>query len=253
LLVAAGLAVAVVAAVLLGPGAAARAAAAEAHWGYAGDTGPERWGDLAPEYAACKTGKSQSPIDIREAVPADLEAIAFRYVPSPLNIVDNGHTIQVTVAPGSGITLGDKRYELLQFHFHRPSEEKVNGRGYDMVAHLVHRDAEGRLAVVAVLLTEGAGHPLIRILWNNLPAAKGKEQAVPTVRIDPGGLLPSDRAYYTYPGSLTTPPCTEGVTWIVLRMPVQISRGQIERFGRIYPLNARPVQPLNGRVVKVTR
>jgi carbonic anhydrase len=223
------------------------------HWGYGEHGGPAKWGELKPEFATCKTGKNQSPIDIKGAVAADLDPIAFDYKPAPLHIIDNGHSIQVNYPPGSTITVGGKSYELYQFHFHRPSEEKINGKAARMVVHLVHRDPQGNLAVVAVLLTNGKENPLVATLWSNLPKVKEKEVAVDGVTIDPAGFLPQDRSYYTFTGSLTTPPCTEGVAWYVLKMPTEVSRAQIDRFAKIYRNNARPVQPLNDRPIKMSK
>jgi carbonic anhydrase len=230
------------------------AAESRAHWSYTGATGPANWGTLESDYSACALGKSQSPIDIRNDVAkkADLPAIVFDYTPSPLKIIDNGHTIQINYAPGSFIRIGDKPYELVQFHFHKPSEEKINGKSYDMVAHLVHKDKDGHLAVVAVLLANGGDNPFIRTLWDNLPKVKETETAVDAVRIDIANLLPENKAYYTFSGSLTTPPCSEGVIWFVLKNPAPISADEINRFGRSYPMNARPVQALNGREVKAS-
>jgi len=218
-------------------------------WSYSGSLGPNHWGDLKPEFAACKNGHRQSPIDIRSPQQADLPAIEFDYKPSPLHIVDNGHTIMINYAPGSFIRVGGKRYELRQFHFHRPSEEKINGHAFDMVVHLVHADADGNLAVVAVLLNKGGENSLIRELWNDIPTEKDKEAALDKVQIDLTQLLPVNRGYYSFPGSLTTPPCSENVTWFVLKQPVTISDAEIVRFSNLYSNDARPTQPLNGRVV----
>jgi carbonic anhydrase len=171
---------------------------------------------------------------------------------APLRIIDNGHSIQVNYAPGSFITVGGHRYELQQFHFHKPSEEAIDGRHAAMVVHLVHRDAEGRQSVVAVLLQPGKVNPMVATLWNNLPARRATEVVLQDVAIDATDLLPTDRAYYTFAGSLTTPPCSEGVTWFVLKHPSALSSGEIERFGRAYPMNARPLQPLNTRKVQAS-
>jgi carbonic anhydrase len=222
----------------------------EHEWAWEGEAGPLHWADLKPEYATCKTGKEQSPIDIRNPQQAALPAIHFDYKASPLKIIDNSHTIQVNYAPGSFITVGDHRYQLLQFHFHRPSEERIQGKSYQMVAHLVHADSEGKLAVVAVLLEKGTANSTIQEIWDKLPKTQGKEETVPGVEINASGLLPKNTAYYTYPGSLTTPPCTEGVTWLILKTPVDLSSEQIDTFAKIYPHNARPIQPLGDRVVK---
>jgi carbonic anhydrase len=220
-----------------------------AHWSYAGDGGPEQWGQLKPEFAKCSTGTRQSPIDIRGGVKVDLEPIQFDYGPTGFGVVDNGHTIQVNLQGGNAIEVAGRRYDLVQFHFHRPSEERINGRQFDMVAHLVHKDPEGRLAVVAVLLDRGSAHPIVQTVWNNLPLEKGMEQGA-QVQMDVNHLLPADRRYYTYMGSLTTPPCSEGVLWMVLQQPVPISNEQIAVFSKLYPMNARPIQQASGRLIK---
>lgn len=219
------------------------------HWDYEGSAGPEAWGELRPEYSKCATGQRQSPIDIRGGIAVDLEPIRFDYRPSAFSVIDNGHTVQVNVEPGNAITITGRRYELVQFHFHRPSEERVNGRQYDMVAHLVHKDSEGRLAVVAVLLDRGSAQAIVQAVWNNLPLEKGDEVRAGT-RIDLAQLLPEDRRYYTYMGSLTTPPCSEGVLWMVMKQPVPISPEQVAIFSRLYPMNARPIQQADGRLIK---
>jgi carbonic anhydrase len=227
---------------------------AHAHeWSYEGALGPTHWGSLKPEYATCGTGHEQSPIDITSTTVTTLDSIHFDYHAFPLHIVDNGHTVQVNAAPGSAITVGGHRYELRQFHFHHPSEEHVHGHGFDMVAHLVHADSAGHLAVVAVLLTSGAAQPLIQTLWDHLPHEQGHEDAVAGTMINAAQLLPADRGYYTFAGSLTTPPCTEHVTWFVLKHPMELSTAQVATFGHRYPNDARPTQPVNGRVVKETR
>lgn len=219
------------------------------HWAYRGEAGPQAWGGLRPEFSTCATGTRQSPIDIRDGIGVDLEPVQFDYRASSFRVIDNGHTIQVNVGSGNTIQAMGRRYELLQFHFHRPSEERVDGRQFDMVAHLVHKDPEGRLAVVAVLLDRGSMQPLIQTVWNNLPLEKGEEVGARAV-IDLNHLLPADRRYYTYMGSLTTPPCSEGVLWMVMREPVQMSLSQIDIFARLYPMNARPVQSAAGRLIK---
>ena len=224
-----------------------------AHWTYRGHGGPAEWGALGPEFTTCKLGKNQSPIDIRGAQPADLPPIKFDYKPSPLKVIDNGHTIQVSYAPGSSIDVGGVRYELVQFHFHKPSEEKIDGKAHAMVAHLVHKSADGKLAVVAVLLDAGGASALIDSVWKNLPTEKEKEALFQNVTVDATDLLPASRGYYTFQGSLTTPPCSEDVTWMVLKTPVKIANAEIAAFGKIYPMNARPTQPINGRAIRATK
>jgi len=225
---------------------------AEAHWSYEGEGAPANWGKLRPEYITCATGKRQSPIDIKDGIRVDLEPIKFDYKVSMFRITDNGHTVQIDVGAGSKINIIGRQYELQQLHFHRPAEERVNGRVFDMVAHLVHRDEENRLAVVAVLLEKGAENPLIQTFWNNLPLEVGQD-IVTNTPVDLSKLLPENRAYYAYMGSLTTPPCTEDVLWLVMKQPVQISPEQVAIFSRLYRYNARPVQPGNGRLIKETR
>ena len=219
------------------------------HWDYEGTAGPDAWGKMRPEFSRCATGLRQSPIDIRGGIAVDLEPIKFDYRPSAFSVIDNGHTVQVNVEPGNSITITGKRYELVQFHFHRPSEERVNGRQYDMVAHLVHKDVDGHIAVVAVLLDRGSAQSIVQAVWNNLPLEKGDEVRAGS-RIDLAQLLPDDKRYYTYMGSLTTPPCSEGVLWMVLKQPVPISMDQVAIFSRLYPMNARPIQQADGRLIK---
>ncbi len=230
------------------PRAKAEAAHA-AHWDYKGEAGPQAWGGIKPEFNLCSSGKRQSPIDIRDGITVDLEPVQFDYRASAFRVVDNGHTIQVNVGSGNFIFLNGRRWELLQFHFHRPSEERIDGRQFDMVAHLVHKDGDGKLAVVAVLLDRGSIQPLVQTVWNNLPLEKGEEVAANAV-IDLNHLLPPDRRYFTYMGSLTTPPCSEGVLWMVMRQPVPVSQAQIDIFARLYPMNARPLQQAAGRLIK---
>ena len=220
-----------------------------AHWNYQGGGGPDAWAQIKPEFAKCSTGTRQSPIDIRDGVRVQLDPVQFDYKPSAFRVVDNGHTVQVNVAGGNSIEVLGRRFDLVQFHFHRPSEERINGRQFDMVAHLVHKDIDGRLAVVAVLLDRGSVQPLVQTVWNNLPLEKGEEVAAQTA-IDLNRLLPDDRAYYTYMGSLTTPPCSEGVLWMVMKQPVPVSNEQIAIFARLYPMNARPIQHAGGRLIK---
>jgi len=231
------------------PRKAGAAALGPVHWSYEGVGGPEAWGRLKPEYAKCTSGTRQSPIDIRDGIQVNLDAVHFAYQPSRFSVIDNGHTVQVNVASGNFIEVMGKRYELQQFHFHRPSEERIDGKQFDMVAHLVHKDADGKLAVVAVLLERGSAQAIVQTVWNNLPLEKGEEQAA-QASIDLNQLLPAERGYYTYMGSLTTPPCSEGVLWMVMKKPVPISPEQLAIFARLYPMNARPLQSASGRMIK---
>jgi carbonic anhydrase len=230
-------------------GRAAGAGHAPASWAYDGPHGPARWGALRPGYELCARGQRQSPIDLRDGIAVDLHPVRFDYRPSRFSVIDTGHTVQVQVGAGNGIEVSGRRYELQQFHFHRPSEERIEGRQFEMSVHLVHRDAEGRLAVVAVLLERGPAQPVVQQVWNDLPLEKHVDTPGHG-EIDPSGLLPADRRYYTYMGSLTTPPCSEGVLWMVMQQPVPAAPAQIDIFARLYPMNARPLQPAAGRLIK---
>ncbi len=218
-------------------------------WSYEGAGGPERWASLKPEYAKCGNGTRQSPIDIRDGISVQLDPVQFDYKSSGFGVLDTGRTVQVNVGSGNFIEVTGRRYELVRFDFQRPSEERINGRQFDMGVHLVHKDAEGRTAVVAVLLDRGAEQPVVQTVWNNLPLEKHDEQAAQS-GIDLSSLLPSDRRYFTYMGSMTTPPCQEGVLWMVMKQPVSISTEQLAIFSRLYPMNARPVQSASGRLIK---
>jgi len=218
-------------------------------WGYAGAGAPEHWANLSPDNKLCALGTRQSPIDIRDGIKVELEKVQFDYPPSAFSVIDTGRTVQVNLAAGGSLTVMGRRFELVQFHFHRPSEERINGRGFDMGVHLVHKDAEGRLAVLAVLLERGRDQPLVQTIWNNLPLEKGEALKAPGL-LDVNQLLPEDPSYFTYMGSLAEPPCSEGVLWMVMRQPVQLSANQIDIFSKLYPMNARPVQASSGRLIK---
>ncbi|HEY9839833.1 MAG TPA: carbonic anhydrase family protein [Candidatus Obscuribacterales bacterium] len=223
-------------------------AKAPVHFAYSGEAGPEKWATLAPEFEKCGSGQLQSPINIKhEALPP----IQFDYKDTPLKIVNNGHTIQVNYAPGSKITVGDHSYELLQFHFHTPSENTLDGKAFAMELHLVHKDAAGKLGVVGVFLEEGSENATLKTIMSNLPKEENKEETVSGVMLNAGTFLPQTRDYYGFDGSLTTPPCSEGVDWRVLNTPVQVSKAQVEVFAEMFHGgNARPVQPLNNRNVQ---
>ena len=222
------------------------------HWGYSGHEGPSHWGELSNDYATCGIGKEQSPINIAAATKADLPAIQFDYKTSTLKEVNNGHTVQVNVEPGSSIKVGERKFDLVQFHFHTPSEEQVNGKNYDAVWHLVHKDAAAKLGVVGVLVKTGKANAEIDKVLANLPKEQHKEQAA-SVTIDPNKLLPADRAYYHFMGSLTTPPCSEGVSWYVLKQPIEASKEQVAKLHSLFGNNARPVQRLNARALKESK
>jgi carbonic anhydrase len=224
-------------------------------WTYEGPRGSDHWAELDPQYAAC-AGKEQSPIDIQDTQKADLPALRFDYKSGLIPYVtNNGATIRVNYeAPGSGdfLIVGDTRYQLTQFHFHRPSEERIQGKAYDMVLHLMHQSSDGKVAAVAVLLKAGRKNATIDKLWAHMPTTEG-DVKVDGLEVNPLDLVPLKRGYYTYIGSQTAPPCSEGVSWFVLKTPVEISAQQIAAFAKLYPHDMRVVQPLNGRIVRETR
>lgn len=236
-------------------------------WSYMdGPGGPENWGNISKENLACMKGKSQSPININvdRAVKVDMTPLEFLYRPSALSIVDNGYTVMVNYGEGSNLIAEGRQYRLVQFHFHKPGEEAINGERTDMVAHLVHQHHDGDLLEVSVLMTTKPPTPtrkywwgkdevkengLIQTLWNHVPLVKGKVET-PAVVIDVNQLLPANKGYFTYMGSLSTPPCTENVLRYVMKTPIYVSEEQVKNFDRIYPMNARPLQPKGDRLVK---
>jgi carbonic anhydrase len=218
------------------------------HWEYTGDDGPAHWSTLAPEFAAC-AGRNQSPIDLDNFIEAELPPIAFDYKAGGHDVVNNGHTIQVNYDAGSSISIDDDTFALKQFHFHAPSENHIDGKSFPIEAHFVHADAKGDLAVVAVMFEQGDNNPALDTLWARLPGKEGDPQAL-SPEIAAAELLPGNRDYYRYEGSLTTPPCSEGVRWLVLKHPVPVSAQQIDRLTKAlgHP-NNRPVQPVGARVI----
>lgn len=242
---------ATVAAALMSLSGTARAAGEHpghgTHWGYKGDIGPQAWTRLKPEYSAC-AGKNQSPINVTGTVDAKLQPVRFNYMAGGTEVVNNGHTIQVNYEAGSSASMDGIRFELKQFHFHAPSENQINGKSFPLEAHLVHADKDGNLAVVSVLFDLGPANPAVGAAWGQMPKAEGKA-ALPA-KASANGLLPASRDYYRYNGSLTTPPCTEGVRWVVMKRPMTISKEQLEAFKTTLGFeNNRPVQPVNARQV----
>ncbi len=220
------------------------------HWTYEGDEGPEHWGEISADFAACKMGALQSPINIdsKSAQKGDSSPIEFHYnAMSNPEVVNNGHTIQINYAPGSYAVIGGKRYNLIQFHFHAPSEETINGKHGDLNVHLVHKSDDGKLAVVGVLMNRGSENRVLSIVSAAFPRTQGKQSAAG--EINAADLLPANRAHFNFQGSLTTPPCSEGVNWNVMENPVTISESQLKAYTAIYPHTARPTQPLNNRKV----
>jgi carbonic anhydrase len=221
------------------------------HFEYVGKNGPVNWGKLDPAFHACSDGKQQSPIDIRGAhLNKSLPPIEFHYLTSAATIENNGHTVMITPNPGSYIIAAGVRYDLQQFHFHHPAEEAVKGKLDDMDVHLVHKSAEGKLVVIAVRFREDPdrANAVLATLWTQMPTQAGQKNNV--AMVNPGGLLPADRGYWTYAGSLTTPPCTEGVRWYVLEQDLPVSREQLRYFGGVEKLNSRPIQDTHGRRIE---
>ena len=236
-------------------------AATTPHWDYE-EHGPATWASLAPEFATCGSGKRQSPIDIVQAKTAKVDVLAASYRPAELRVVhhehvadgiNNGHTVQVNYAGADALTLGGETFPLVQYHFHSPSENTVEGRQYPMEMHLVHKSAAGKLAVLAVFIEEGAENAAFAPVWSNLPKRKGAEFHLAHVTVDVDDMLPSDRTTWRFDGSLTTPPCSEGVQWLVFARPVAMSRDQIAAFRAVIHGNNRPTQPANGRTISTDR
>ncbi len=221
------------------------------HWSYEGESGPEHWGELDAHFEACAKGVEQSPIDIPASTPLNPANITFNYNPGALTIFNNGHTIQANYDQGSSIILDGTRYDLAQFHFHTASEHAVAGQHAPMEIHLVHKNASGGLAVIGVLMQSGDENSGYAPVFQNMPAQEIAPAAVPGVSVDASQLLPAQQTYWRYNGSLTTPPCTEGVKWIVMNTPVKVSDAQIAAFTAIFKNNERPIQTLNTRTFLV--
>ncbi|WP_163338878.1 carbonic anhydrase [Desulfopila sp. IMCC35008] len=219
------------------------------HWGYSGEGGPENWGKLAQEFALCSAGKNQSPVDIADMINGNLADLAFAYQASGTEVHNNGHAIQVNYQPGSTLTAGGSIFELKQFHFHSPSENTIAGKSFPLEAHFVHADTNGDLAVVAVMYEEGEQNAELDKAWTQMPTEAGQKAALKET-VDANKLLPEDKDYYYFNGSLTTPPCTEGVRWFVLKTSGSVSKEQVEKFAHVmHHPNNRPVQPLNARLI----
>jgi len=218
------------------------------HWAYDGKQGPPVWGMLDPEWNTCSAGKAQSPVDIEPRASA-ASPITFHYKPTAATVVDNGHTLQVSLSPGSSIEIDGRSYDLVQFHFHTPSEHAIAGEHYPLEIHLVHKDADGKLAVIGVLVDTGAESGMLAGLWSQWPK-KAETEAKLRKPFDPSVLLPENRKVFRYSGSLTTPPCTEGVVWNVMRRTLSDSKRHLDAFTQHYQLNARELQPLNDRKVE---
>ena len=220
-----------------------------AHWTYEGERGPETWGDLSADFRACSLGLEQTPIDLKGTITAQTGLVEASFQPMPLTILNNGHTIQVNLKQSNKLTLNGTEFNVAQFHFHRESEHKVNGESYDMEMHIVHQDpVTSNLVVIGIFLKEGDANPFLEKIWSLMPTVENKE-SISTDSINLIDAFPSDKKYYTYTGSLTTPPCSQGIDWIIIKEPMEISSEQIKKFSDIHPDNSRPTQPLNNREV----
>jgi carbonic anhydrase len=221
--------------------------AAESHWSYEGQTGPDNWGALDAASRTCSTGSQESPLDLTDAIDAPQAPLIVSWPKGPDTIVNNGHTIQLNFTEGDTLKAGSRQYGLVQFHFHHPSEHLLNGERFAMEAHFVHAD-RNNLAVVGVFMTPGQSNEAFKKIVSTMPAPEVPPEPVDPA-IDPNDLLPRQLGYYRYEGSLTTPPCSETVEWLVIGEPIQVAHGDIELFAKLYPMNARPVQPRNRRFI----
>ena len=218
------------------------------HWTYSGASGPEHWGEISEAFATCSSGRSQSPIDVVDPIEAELGPIELSYRGSTTAIVNNGHTLQVDVDPGNTLDLEGQTFELAQFHFHHPSEHRIQGKSFPLEAHFVHRNEQGELAVVAVLFRNGPRSRGLETIGASAPSSSGETRAL-NIPIADLKIVPEGRAYYRYTGSLTTPPCTEGIRWLILKATGSVASKQVESFVKIIGEDARGPQPLNGRLV----
>lgn len=230
---------------------AGHAAGRHVEWGYVGPTGPDHWSALSADYAVCNTGQQESPIDLRNAISADLGSLDIAWSPLPLRATNNGHTVQYDAPTGSSFTLAGNRYALAQFHIHHPSEHLLEGRRFPLEIHFVHTMPDGRIGVIGVFVADGSANPTLQTLIDAIPPQEGGTIAGPPIQ--PGALLPADRTFERYEGSLTTPPCTESVDWVVLRTPITATSAQIQQFAALFPYNARPIQPLDRRFLLLSR
>jgi carbonic anhydrase len=230
-------------------GSADHAGEATPHWAYSGSAGPENWGGLDAAFRTCSEGKQQSPIDVTTTEDVDLPPLAFDYRTPAGEILHNGHSIQVPLPPGNTVTLEGRAYALKQFHFHAPSEHRIQGRSYPLELHLVHADTSGALLVVGVMFERGGPSVALAHFWAHVPPMAGETRPL-LAPLNPAELLPPGRDSYRLAGSLTTPPCSERVQWVLLSQPLTASAGQLELLAAAMGVaNNRPVQPLHDRVV----
>jgi carbonic anhydrase len=219
-------------------------------WGYGGVNNPTRWDQIDENYSRCASGKNQSPIDIDGVITTNPSDLEFNYHDTPLTVVNNGHSVQVNYESGSFVKINNQEYELLQFHFHTPSEHTIKHKASAMELHLVHKNSSGKLGVIGIMIEGGSQNPIVEEIWQHIPSEKGTNK-IEDIMINAQDLLPEDRAYYNYTGSLTTPPCSEEVNWYVLTKPIELSEKQINQFQDLYQVNARSIQPLNRRIIQL--
>ncbi|KAA8999206.1 carbonic anhydrase [Affinibrenneria salicis] len=226
-------------------------ASEHAHWSYEGQGAPEHWGQLSPDFSLCGNGKNQSPVDIHGALKTTHQALQLSYQPGAQHIINNGHTIQVDVSAGNTLVMDNDSFTLQQFHFHAPSENEIDGKAFPLEAHFVYKDQQGALTVLALMFEQGDTNQELEKAWRQMPSTLNTSETL-TTPLNIGALVPSEwrQSYYRFSGSLTTPPCSEGVRWIVLEKPATVSAAQIAKFtAAMHHANNRPVQPLNGRVI----
>lgn len=223
----------------------------KAHWEYEGDNGPQYWGSIKEEFKMCSQGKMQTPINIIPTDNINLKPLKFNYNTSASDLINNGHTVQINIVNGSSVKIDNIKYELKQFHFHTPSENNINGKSYPLESHFVHASKDGRLAVVAIMFEEGEENPILKKIWSKFSIIK-KNIKIPIelTSNDIENIMPTNKAYYKFMGSLTTPPCSENVKWNVFKVPVKISKKQIQQFFNIFGhTNNRPIQPTDNRKI----
>ncbi len=219
------------------------------HWGYTGHGSPDSWGEISPKYHTCSEGRNQSPVNVVSSLDADLEPIKVNYSKSSKEVVNNGHTIQVNVESGDSVVVDGISFELKQFHFHTPSENNIDGKSFPLEAHFVHLDKDGNIAVLALMFEEGKENSELAKIWEKMPKEANSKSSLELKNIA-SSLLPESKDYYRFNGSLTTPPCTEGVRWLVLKTPVTISKEQVEKFlHTMHHPNNRPIQSTNARLI----
>ncbi|MEE8105402.1 MAG: carbonic anhydrase family protein [Planctomycetota bacterium] len=220
------------------------------NWSYDGNTGPEHWSNVC---TLARTGQRQSPIDLRDAEPGGVGDFSLDYRSVRVKVRDTGRNYRFDCGKGCRVRIAGSEFQLVEFHFHSPSEHKVDGNGQPIEMHLMHQNTAGRIAVVAVFFSGRAGENChLKKAWQDLPERFG-DRVLSEFHIDPSKFLPADHVRYVYPGSITTPPCTEGVTWVVFKTPVFAGVGQIKRLQLLRPHSCRPLQPLNGREIRLGR